>query len=140
MTNEKDCKPEFRYLFSDESINVWKKESAKRLEDEHKGKLFKKFINWKRRKNEIMLFTLYAYADLKIPKRFDCAFNLENPSEHTISPFSLTQSLYEVFFPTDSIGVGHKHTCIFEFENEIPELIKKYILQKGKILIIQKTV
>ena len=143
MRDEKDCSPEEKFLFSDElfsdeSIEIWKNESKKRLKEEHKGELFDKFINWKRKENEVALFTLYAYADFKIPKNYDCIFNFNNPSEFIISPFELTQCLYEGFFPTDSIEDGHKHTCIFKFENEVPQILKKLHIAKGKFSDVPK--
>ena len=143
MRNEGDCQTIEKYLvtdeiISDETIDIWKMESSSRLKAEQKGELFDKFMNWKRSENERVLFTMYAYADLKIPKKFDCIFNLRKPSEFVLKPFKLTQILYESFLPIDRLEHGHKHTCIFEFDDDVPEMINKLFVSTGKYSNIPK--
>jgi hypothetical protein len=98
MRNENDCNPQERFLyaeelFSDESIALWKDECVKRCMDKEKGKEYERFVNWERKNNQILLFTLYAYADFKIPKQFDCIFDLDNPSNLIFEEFKLIQSI-----------------------------------------------
>ncbi len=145
MRSEQECKPQERYLFaeeifSDESVAIWQRECISRAESRKmdKGDSYEKFINWKRQNNEIALFTLYAYADFTIPKRFNCIFDLDNPKRFVITNFVLTQSIYEGWFPIDSIEHGHKHTCIFEFKELIPEIIKELHVATGKFSNVPK--
>ncbi len=130
MRREEDCEPEGKYLIanriiSDSFIQILKKEAFLRLKSQEfeNGKSYEKYINWNRLDNEIALFTLYAYADFKIPKEFDCIFEIENPNNVVVEIFKLTQVIYEGKYPTDTIEHGHKHICIFEFENTVPEII-----------------
>lgn len=138
MQSEEDCEQGQRYLFSDElfsdkAIELIKKRIQKRkLEPQHKGEHYNKFINWNRKPDEIALFTYYAYADFKVPKQFNCLFNTKNPYEFIRADFTLTQCLYEGFLPNDAVDHGHKHICIFEFENKIPEIVNKLHITEGE--------
>jgi hypothetical protein len=133
MRSEQDCKPHERYLFTEEifSDNVLSQlqrdciSFADVKKDIEKGPSYFRFINWKRKDNEIALFTLYAYADLQIPKHFDCIFDLDNPDRFEVTDLILKQSIINGWFPIDSIMHGHKHVCIFEFKNELPNLFRE---------------
>jgi hypothetical protein len=145
MRSEQECKPQERYLFaeelfSDESVAIWQGECVSRVSTRKmdKGQYFEKFVNWKRKDNEITLFTLYAYADFSIPKRFNCIFDLDNPARFETTDLILTQSIYEGWFPTDSIEHGHKHTCIFELSDTIPDMIKELHIATGKFSSVPK--
>jgi hypothetical protein len=133
MRTESECKPSERYLFAEEYlldnvIKFWQEECQKRCKE--KNSLYYKFVNWTRKENEIAIYTLYAYADFSIPKKFDCIFRFDNPNVNLIINYELTQCIYEAWFPTDSISDGHKHICVFRFENKIPEIIQT--LHKGE--------
>lgn len=145
MRSEQECKPIERYLFteelfSDESIAYWQDECNSRVKSRNleEEQCYDKFINWKRKDNEIALFTLYAYADFKIPKRFDCVFDLDNPLRFELTDMILTQSIYEGWYPIDSIEDGHKHLCVFEFEDKIPKLISELYVTTGKYSNVPK--
>ena len=130
MRSEEECPKEGRYLFcdtylSDTGIELSQKDVIKRFTNREKNDLYRKYINWKRNSNEIIVFTMYAYADLRLNKKFDCIFNYDNPNEFVKKKFTLTQSLFEGWAPIDTIEDGHKHLIILEFENEIPEIIFK---------------
>lgn len=136
MRSEEDCEQGERYLFSDElfsdnAIELIKKRVKKRLQPEHKGELYNKFINWNRKPDEIALFTYYSYADFKVPKQFNCLFNTNNPYEFIKTEFTLTQCLYEGFAPSNMIDHGHKHICILEFKNKIPEIVNELHITEG---------
>lgn len=138
MKSEEECKAQEKYLltdtlFSDESIAIWQNECVQRCKNRDKGEEYEQFINWKRKENEIALFTMYAYADFKIPKKFDCIFELKNSSNFIVTKFNLTQSIWEGWIPWDSIEHGHKHLCVFEFEKEIPEILQKLHVMKNKL-------
>ncbi|MEO1033259.1 MAG: hypothetical protein AAFX55_17780 [Bacteroidota bacterium] len=136
MRTEEECQPTQRFLFSDEllseqAIYELRNEVIKRFEKREKDSHYDKFINWTKKENEVVIFTLYAYADFETPKTFDCLFDLNHPNDYINCNFKLTQSLYEGFYPTGIIDHGHKHMCVFEFENGIPEIIKKLHMAKG---------
>ena len=130
MRTEEDCLPVEKYLFSDaylsdEAIELWQNDTIKRFTNRDKNALYDKYTTWKRKSNEIAVFAMYAYADLKLPKEFDCIFNYDNPDEFVIEKFTLTQSIYEGWAPIDTVEDGHKHLLIFKFENEIPKILFK---------------
>ena len=110
-------------LLSDEEIVRWQQDCIARCRDKEKGEAYNSFVNWTRKSNEAAIFTLYAYADLTLPKQFDCLFDLNDPSDSFLTSFKLTQSIFEGWFPIETIEHGHKHLCIFEFDGSLPELI-----------------
>ncbi len=145
MRDEKDYKPQDRFLiideiFSDEAVVICQRECFTRVQAKNLkvGTAFNRFINWKRAKSEISLSTLYAYADLDLPKSFDCIFNLENPSDFISTQFKITQSIFEGWYPINSVEHGHKHLCVFEFENEIPKIIYRLQVSSNKRLDLSK--
>ena len=145
MRTEEECKPQNRFLFtdeifSDESIEIWKGECITRMNSRNleKNKAFNTFVSWKKTDMEIALFTSYAHADFKIPKPFNCIFELNNPENAVFTNFKLTQSIYEGWYPIDNVEDGHKHLCIFSFENEVPEIFNKLHIGKGKFSDVPK--
>lgn len=146
MRKETECKAQDRYLFtdeifSDESIAIWKRECIYRVKSRNleKTEAYEQFIKWNRGVNEIALFTLYAYADFLIPKTFDCIFELTNPHNQIFTEFKLTQSLFEGWYPINSIDHGHKHLCIFEFKNGIPPIFDSLHIHRGKFSNVSKS-
>jgi hypothetical protein len=130
MRKEEDCKARERFLFtdelmSDELVNGIKAALVRtdKGKNTHNAQAYEKFKTWTRSEKEVCLFTLYAYADLKLPKPFDCIFRLDNPSDVIYTKFQLTQSLYEGKYPSETIENGHKHLCVFEFETEMPSIL-----------------
>ncbi len=126
MRTQKDINPSERFLqavmqFSDKTIQLWKSETIRRCKD--KDGLYDKFINWKRQENEVAVFTMYAYADLFVPKTFDCIFFVDNPEVYNQTNFVLTQSIWEGWYPIDNIENEHKHLCILTFENQVPDIL-----------------
>lgn len=104
MRTEEQCIPSERFLFADEyfsdkAVAIWQSECIKRCKDKQKEEAYERYINWVRKENEIAVFTLYAYADFDIPKKFDIIFYLDNPSEFLKIDYELTQSIHEAWFP-----------------------------------------
>lgn len=128
MRKEEDCKPSQRYLFaeayfSDKAIAIWQAECIERCRDRPKGAAYDRYINWTRKENEIAVFTLYAYADFDIPRKFDIIFHLDNPKDFLKIDYQLTQSIHEAWFPLDTVEYGHKHLCVFSFEGPLPGIL-----------------
>ena len=135
MQKEVNCKPSERFLqavmkFSDKTIKAWKSETRRRCKE--RNELYGKFMNWERQENEVAVFTTYAYADLSIPKGFDCIFSYDNPTMYIQTAFVLTQSIWEGWYPIDNIEHGHKHLCILTFENQIPGILDQLHYETGK--------
>ena len=130
MRNEEDCPKTERFLFSDtylseKGIKLSQDAIIKRFTNRNKNEFYQKYISWKRNENEIIVFTMYTYADLKLNKEFDCIFNYDNPDEFVFEKFTITQSIYEGWIPTDTVDDGHKHLLVFSFENGIPKILFK---------------
>jgi hypothetical protein len=128
MLTEEQCKPSQRFLFaeeyfSDKAIAIWQNECVKRCKDKDKGAAYENYVNWSRKQNEIAVFTLYAYADFSIPKKFDIIFHLDNPKELLRIDYELIQSIHEAWFPLDTVHHGHKHLCIFSFDKSLPDIL-----------------
>ncbi len=127
MQTETQAEPYERYLFaygyfSDELIAAYKEKCMTRHEGKPKSEVYQNFINWVRQENEIAVFTLYAYADLPVPKTFDIIFQIDNPENYVKEEYMLTQS----------IDHGHKHLCILKFNGKIPAIMKLLDVELGQ--------
>ncbi|MES2485453.1 MAG: hypothetical protein V4581_05815 [Bacteroidota bacterium] len=128
MRTEDQASQHNRYLFAEEyltdnAINIWKEQTSIRCKNIEKGPEYQNYMSWERRYNEILVFTLYAYADFTIPKEFDIIFELENPENYVQVVYELTQSIYEGWLPTDAIDDGHKHFTVFRFKESLPKIL-----------------
>ena len=142
MQTEQQCKPEHRYLFSDayfsgKAVAIWQSECIKRWQLP-KDQFYDKYINWVGSENEIAVFTLYAYADFSIPKKFDIIFELANPKKFLQINYELEQSIHEAWAPQDNVGHGHKHLCIFRFDNEVPGIFNILHKKEAKFSTVPK--
>jgi len=137
MLKEELCTASERYLlatmiFSDKNSQCMESRSNPTSQKQRKNIAYEKFIKLERQENEIAVFTSYAYADFSIPKSFDCIFSYSNPEVYVQTKFSLTQSIWEAYYPIDYIDHGHKHLCILTFDSEIPEIFKTLHYETGK--------
>lgn len=131
MENEENYSQTERYLFSDtylsdKGIELSQNAIIKRFTDRDKNEFYQNYISWKRKENEIIVFALYAYANLTLNQEFDCIFNYDNPDEFIFEKFTIIQSIYEGWIPTDTIYIGHKHLLVFSFENKILKYFSNY--------------
>lgn len=124
--------------FSQEAIGIWKNESRIRCRGKKIDESFNEFQNWQETESEIGLFTMYAYADFKIPKSFNCIFDFNNPERCINTKMILKQSIWEGWYPINNVDHGHKHLMIFQFEKEIPEIISELHVERKKYLTIPK--
>jgi len=137
MYNEEDCKSSFRFLhavfvFSDKSLKYWKEETKKRCKEIDEAYL--QFLNWVRGENEVAVFTMYAYGDFLVPKKFDCIFLYDNPEHYIHAEYKLTQSIWEGYFPIKNIENGHKHLCVLSFNDKIPGIFEVMHIETGKFI------
>ena len=110
------------FLLSDIAISLWQQNTIQRFTGE-KTEEYRNYVNWVRKENEIAVFSLYAYADLYLNKKFDVVFDIDYPEKSAITGFRIKQSIFEGRLPIDAISHGHKHLFILEFENGVPDLI-----------------
>lgn len=134
MRTEEQCPSGERYLFakeyfSDNALAIWQAECLKRCKNNPTGVAHEKYIHWKQKEHEIAVFTLYAYADFDIPKKFDIIFHLDDPADFIRVDYQLTQSIHEAWLPQDGVGHGHKHLCVFSFNQAPPDIFNT--LHKG---------
>lgn len=130
MLKEELCKPSEKFLqaimaLSDKTIKACKDETIKRCKNKEKNVAYEKFLSWTRQENEVAVFTTYAYADLDIPKQFNCIFHYDKPELYNQTNYTLTQSIFEGWYPMNRIDHGHKHLCILTFENSVPEIFNQ---------------
>jgi hypothetical protein len=137
MQPEAQAAPETRYLFADTmyadaAIRVLQSDYRRNCNEKQKGEAYYRFINWVRKPNEVFVYTLYAYADLDLPKKFNCIFYCDNPRYYVLTDYQLTQSVLNGWFPYDGIGHGHKHICVFSFEGEVPGILNLLYQENGQ--------
>ena len=143
MLPEQKSKITSRFLqtdcrFGKEAIDIWKRECRSRCAKREKTEAYHKYLNWKPSKSELALFSLYAYADLNIPKQFSCIFDYRKPEIKVQTNLTITQSIWEAWFPINTIDHGHKHLIIANFEEQIPSLILELYEEKSKFSSVPK--
>lgn len=130
MLDEKSADPASRYLIvngvlSGKMISAIKGSCIKLHKDKGlEPELYEKFIDWQPGNNELLLMTLYAYADVRLPVSYDVLFNLNNVSQYENVNCIILQSVFNGWFPIDKIEHGHKHACVTKFAH-IPQLIQQ---------------
>ncbi|MBO2010426.1 hypothetical protein [Hymenobacter negativus] len=140
MQTESQAPPETRYLFAYSvfeyaAIQVLQADCVRNCKDRQKGEAYHKFIKWLPKPNELLVSTLYAYADLSLPKRFNCIFHCANPRDYyVLMNYELTQSVLNGWFPIESIEHGHRHFCVFCFEGEVPAIFNLLCKEDGRFL------
>ena len=118
--------------FSIETLNHVKESCSFRLDEKQKGAAYHRFLDWTPSDNEIALFIWYPYETFKIPKAFNCFFNIEKPTEFIVSPATIIQSVHECWLPIESVDVGYKHLCVFRFEETIPSIVEQLFTTKWR--------
>ncbi|MDQ2793448.1 MAG: hypothetical protein M3Y12_05500 [Bacteroidota bacterium] len=132
MRPETECPPEARYLQSDEyysadALKTLQADCVRQHLSREKGEAYEHFVNWTCQANEVVVFTLYAYADLVVPHQFDCIFPLANPREYILVSYELTQSILILggLHAFNSVEHGHKHLCVLTFGQEVPAIFAR---------------
>lgn len=126
------------YRFSDKTIETIKADVKRFMSDREKDDNYFKFINWRKKDNEFAVLTMYAYEDIQLPKKFDILFQIDRPNNFIHQDFAITQAVFNGWTPLSQISKGHKHICIVEFYNDIPDIVnsipffgKKETLKNG---------
>lgn len=83
------------------------------------------FLSWQPNAAEMLVLTLYAYADLALPKAFEVIFELAKPDSFIEIDFEITQVVMNGWVVIDTIEHGHKHVVVLKFQGKIPEFMQK---------------
>lgn len=125
------------YIFSNKTIEILKTSVKRFMSDKEKDNNYFTFINWQKKANELAIFTLYAYDDICLPKKFDIIFQVDKPNNFIQLDFTITQAVFNAWTPLNKISRGHRHVCIVQFNQYIPDIFsfvtffdKKKTLQK----------
>ena len=140
MQTEAECPASARYLYADElytdnALQLLRADCIRRYQKREKDAAFDTFVQWTRQPNEAVVYTWNAYADLVLPKRFDCIFHVNNPREHLLVSYLLTQSIIDLGggFPISSVEHGHKHICVLTFEQTVPAILQLLHRLEGNV-------
>lgn len=112
------------YILSDTTMERVKADVKSFMSDREKDESYFKFITWKRKENEIAVLTMYAYDDIQLPKHFDTVFQVDKPNNFVHLDFAITQAVVNGWTLLNQIIKGHKHICIIQFNESVPEIFK----------------
>ena len=87
-----------------------------------KDNLYYNFLDWQKKENEILVLTMYAFANIPIPQRFNIVFQVDNPDNFVETEYVITQAIINGWTSINQILRGHKHITVVEFANSIPDL------------------
>ncbi len=139
MQTEAQCPAGARYLYTDEfysdaALRAMQADCVHRYQPWGKDAAYSTFVHWTRQANELAVFTWPAYADLALPKAFDCLFHVDNPREHLLVHYELTQSIINLAggLPINRLEHGHKHIAILTFAQEVPAVFQLLHKSEGK--------
>ena len=87
----------------------------------------KAYLERTRSDNCITCYTIYAYGNVSIGKKFDVVFDAAKSGRHCISPLYLRHAVWACgyYLPVQEMVRGHKHFCVFECPQGIPELLAR---------------
>ena len=127
MKTEAQTHPSDRYLLcshslSDKTLERVKDDVKSFLINRQRDDLFHQFMNWQKKRNEIAVLTMYAFADILLPKQFDIVFQIDNLSNYVNINYTIRQAIINGWTSTAEIGYGHKHVLILKFENSVPDI------------------
>jgi hypothetical protein len=128
--------PNCRFLLADErltdrAIRVMQAECVRRNRSKPATAAYQQFTDWSRQANQVVLFTPYAYADLAVPRKYDCLFNYDDPAQFVRVGYELTQSIWEGWLPLDQVELGYKHLCVLTFPDRVPDMLHRLYPEEG---------
>lgn len=71
-------------------------------------------------------YTLYAYADIPLGRRYDCLFRKDGRPESVSVDCTIEHIIFESWFPVGKLEKGHKHVVFLSFDSAIPECIPTF--------------
>ena len=76
--------------------------------------------NSRDRSRDAAFYTLYAYADIPLGRRYDSIWSRQNPEAYAKVDCRIEHALIEGWFPADVVDHGHKHVLFLRFAGEVP--------------------
>lgn len=135
MSIEKDVEPSQRFLkieyrLSQSAWDKFKRQSvvSEPKNIEHKAEVISDtFLERNLAKNELLVITSYAYADILLPKHYDMIFIIDDLESNAKCNVSINAGLIIIgnAYVVNTIGHGHRHICLLSFENTIPNLFDR---------------
>lgn len=119
------------YSFSDKGIRILKNQVKRFMESRTKDEIYHQFMEWEKKESEIVLYTQYAYANIKLPAQFDIIFEIGNPANFQEINCTISMIIFDGNLPFDEIGQGHNHVVIAEFPESIPSLFPPLYVFEG---------
>lgn len=114
----------FTSFLSGATLQLLKEQVYRVLQDQEKDALFEQFMDLQPKENEIMLYAEYCDHVFDLPTTFNSIikadFSDARMEVNSIIPFSVINGWAAI----NKIEVGHKHACLVQFDNEVPDIVK----------------
>ena len=131
MLSEADTPIEQQFLMilgrlSDDMIRQWEKERMPFWLVRARGRGEDRILaQWERfskrdRTQDHAFYTLYAYADIPIGRRYDCVFH-RNGGPAIRTNCRIVHAIFEGWYPTEQVEHGHKHIVFLQFHGDPPD-------------------
>lgn len=108
---------------TDVKATVFKRYSGERAMQ--KDSFYHTFINWVPQPNEVMVSLWRHHETLTLPLNYNCIFEMDEPDNHIIANFTITQGLVNGWIPGGSLYAGNNNICILVFKESVPPLLFK---------------
>jgi hypothetical protein len=93
------------------------------MRDQLDEPLVEPFLNWKTKANEIFLYATYSLVEFTLPMNFD-TFYWHGSKDFIHTYVHVPYSIINGWAPTHKVSLGHKHVCLLQFQDDIPEIVK----------------
>lgn len=114
----------FLSFLSSESIELLKEQIRRTLRNQEKDELFDLFMSWRKKENEIMLYSDFSPSFFDLPASFD-SFSLSDLLTESIEvEVIILYCLFNGWAPINKIEEGHRSVCLLQFGNKVPDLFK----------------
>lgn len=114
----------FTAFLSDATLEMLKEQVYLTLRDQEKDPLFEAFMKWQRKDNEIMLYSDYCLLGFDLPASFDSIAHVNKPDNRIGVNVIIPYSILNGWAAINKIEKGHRHVCLLQFDNKVPEIIK----------------
>jgi hypothetical protein len=116
------------FYFSNTGVAAVKETVFKRYSGDRamqKDSFYHTFINWVQQPNEVMVSLWRHRETLTLPLNYNCIFEMDDPDNHIIANFTITQGLVNGWIPGGSLYAGNNNICILVFKDSVPPLLFK---------------
>lgn len=123
MTSTADVLVVNSYL-ADQSLDQIKNQVLNFMSDRPKDEFYFEFINWHCGENEMVVYTEYSSLDILLPITIKAVRGLNIPEVVTNVNCTITYAVLNGWIPVNQLAKGHKHLCVLEFADGIPDVFK----------------